>query len=52
MKKMKDRTKDEKAYALLEPRSFGLLLTRHLLPNRSSSTFFFFSAFSREFESF
>ena len=41
MKKMKERTREEKAYALLECRSFDLPPTRRLLPNPSSSTFFF-----------
>jgi len=43
MKKMKERTRDEKAYASLECRSFDLPLTCRLLPNPSSSTFFFFN---------
>jgi len=40
---MKERTRDEKAYASLECRSFDLPPTRRLLPNPSSSTFFFFN---------
>jgi len=35
---MKERTRDEKTYALLECRSFDLLPTRRLLPNPSSSS--------------
>jgi len=52
MKKMKERIKDEKAYALLECRSFDLLPTRRLslipLLLLSSSSMEFF----RELESF
>jgi len=43
MNTIKERTRDEKAYASLECRYFDLPTTRRLLPNPSSSTFFFFN---------
>jgi len=47
VKKMKERTRDKKAYAMLGRRSFDLPPTRRLSFDPSSSTFFFFNGVFR-----
>jgi len=53
MKKLKERTREEKAYAVFRCRSFDLLPIRRLSLDPSSSTFYFFNGvFENEREIF
>ena len=47
VKKMKERTRDKKVYAMLARRSLDLPPTCHLSLYPSSSTFFFFNGVFR-----